>query len=210
VILIVGLGNPGGRYQATRHNAGFLVLDRLLEIWGAAGWQPRFHGLFAQVESHGQRLLLLKPETYMNLSGQSVRAAKSFFKLPVEAMLVVHDELDLPFGEIRLKLGGGDAGHKGLASVTAELGTSGYGRLRFGIGRPPPDFRGTVSDFVLEGFTLAERPALEQGLERARQAILLVVRDGMARAMNVINRRQPPDSLLQDLGPGATAQKEKS
>jgi PTH1 family peptidyl-tRNA hydrolase len=209
VILIVGLGNPGGRYESTRHNAGFLVLDRLMEAWGPTGWQHRFQGLFAQLDRHGQRLLLLKPETYMNLSGRSVRAVTGFFKLPAEALLVVHDELDLPFGEIRLKLGGGDAGHKGLASVTAELGTSGYGRLRFGIGRPLPEFRGTVSDFVLEGFTLAERPALQQGLERARQAIRLVVCDGMARAMNVINRRQPQDSLLQDPGPGATAQKEK-
>jgi peptidyl-tRNA hydrolase, PTH1 family len=210
VILIVGLGNPGGRYERTRHNAGFLVVDRFLDTIGGLSWQNKFHGLFAQVDWHGERIQVLKPATYMNLSGRSVRAATSFFKTSAESVLVVHDELDLPFGELRLKLGGGDAGHKGLASITAELGTSGYGRLRFGIGRPPPEYQGSGADFVLEAFTSEERESLNSGLDRAVEAIRLVARDGMAAAMNVTNRRYVNRSLLQDGVPGAKAQKENS
>ncbi len=210
MILIVGLGNPGGRYETTRHNAGFLVVDRLFEAAGGSNWHSRFQGLYSCVDWEAQRLGLLKPATFMNLSGQAVRAAASFYHLPSDSILVVHDDLDLPFGTLRLKLGGGDAGHRGLGSTTAELGTSGYARLRFGIGRPPADFRGTVSDFVLEGFALAEQSGLNDELDRAVEAITLVVRNGLAAAMNVVNRRQSPSSLLQGSSPGAVAQKENS
>jgi PTH1 family peptidyl-tRNA hydrolase len=205
--LVVGLGNPGGRYETTRHNAGFLVLDRLCERAHGRGWQPRFQGQFSQANWLGERVALLKPETFMNLSGRSVRRVAGFFQLGSESILVVHDELDLPFGELRLKEGGGDAGHQGLASITAELGGSGYGRLRFGIGRPPPEYEGGVGDFVLEAFTPAEREELGPRLERAVEAITLVVRDGMAAAMNVVNQRKP-SSLLQAEASGANAHKE--
>jgi peptidyl-tRNA hydrolase, PTH1 family len=209
VILVVGLGNPGSRYQMSRHNAGYLVVDRLFERARAPVWQRRFQGQFAQADWLGQRVCLLKPETFMNLSGRSVRRTAGFCQVPPETLLVAHDELDLPFGELRLKQGGGDAGHQGLASVTAELGSAGYGRLRFGIGRPPPDYRGCAADFVLEAFTPTEREELGVRLERAVEAIMLVVRGGMAAAMNVINQRKP-SSLLQAGAPGADAHKENS
>ena len=208
MILVVGLGNPGGRYETTRHNAGFLVLDRLWELAHAGGHARRFEGEFSQANWLGQRLALLKPMAFMNLSGRSVRRAAGFFQLAPESILVVHDELDLPFGELRLKQGGGDAGHQGLGSIIAELGGAGFGRLRFGIGHPPADFGGTVSDFVLEAFTPTEREELDARLERAVGAITLVVRDGMAAAMNVVNQRNP--SLLQADAPGADAHKENT
>ncbi len=208
-MLVVGLGNPGGRYASTRHNAGYQVVDRLHRHSRGAAWQTRYQAQVCPVKVAGERLVLLKPETFMNLSGRSVRRAASFFQVPPEALLVVHDELDLPFGALKLKLGGGDAGHQGLVSLSAELGGSGYGRLRIGIGRPPPDYRGTVADFVLEAFTPTEQEKLEPSFERAVEAITLVVRDGMAAAMNVINQRQP-NSLLPGEAPGAVAQKEHS
>ena len=142
MILVVGLGNPGPRYALTRHNAGFLVIDALSLSPLAKGqrvvpFQSRFEAQYAELELAGKRVGLLKPETFMNASGRSVRAAAGALKLDPEAVLVVHDELDLGFGELRLKSGGGDGGHRGVRSISAELGTPSYGRLRVGIGRPP-------------------------------------------------------------------------
>ncbi len=189
MILVVGLGNPGPRYQGTRHNIGFSVVDRLVEQAGDGVWRLRFEGRLATMTVAGERLLALEPHTFMNESGRSVRAALDHFGLGPESLLVVHDELDLPLGSLRLKLGGGEAGHRGLASISAQLGTSDYPRLRFGIGRPGPNFEGTIADFVLEGFPLADRPLLPEQVERAVWAVALFVREGRGAAMNVINRR---------------------
>ncbi len=190
MILVVGLGNPGPRYAWTRHNAGFLVVDALALRGGrVASFRPRFEGLYAEAELGGTRLGLLKPETFMNASGRSVREAAAFFKVEPEALLVVHDELDLPFGELRLKSGGGDGGHRGIRSISAELGTPAYGRLRVGIGRPPPDFQGDIADFVLQAVAPEERLELVSVLERASEVVESVVRDGLSQTMNRTNQR---------------------
>jgi PTH1 family peptidyl-tRNA hydrolase len=188
--LVVGLGNPGPRYAWTRHNAGFLVLDALALRGGrVVSFQPRFEGLYAEAELGGTRLGLLKPETFMNASGRSVREAAAFFEVEPETLLVVHDELDLPFGELRLKSGGGDGGHRGIRSISAELGTPAYGRLRVGIGRPPPDFQGDIADFVLQAVPPESRTELASVLERASEVVESVVRDGLPQTMNRTNQR---------------------
>ena len=188
MILVVGLGNPGPRYVATRHNAGFLVVDAFARARVDA-FRARFQGDYAECQVGAERVGLLKPATFMNESGRSVRAATSFFALEPEAVLVVHDELDLGFGELRLKQGGGDGGHRGLRSISAELGNPGYGRLRFGIGRPAPDFAGDIADFVLQAFPLEASGVLKSALERASEAVELVISDGLSRAMNRTNQR---------------------
>lgn len=186
-MLVVGLGNPGPRYADTRHNVGFRVIDRL-EARVGSGFRERFHGLFASVELFGTTLGLLKPQTFMNDSGRSVQPAAQFFKVPPRSILVIHDELDLAFGEVRLKAGGGDAGHRGMKSITAAIGSDTL-RLRIGIGKPPPEFRGAVADFVLQGFPSAERVALESVFARAEEAVVLVATRGIEVAMNATNQR---------------------
>lgn len=192
-MLIVGLGNPGDRYRETRHNVGFFVIDLIAERWGRPLFREKFHGLYAPVELRGpsglDKVTLLKPLTFMNLSGQSVQPAAAFFKLPPSQVLVIHDELDLPLGRLQLKEGGGSGGHNGLKSVTDRLGTPTYKRLRVGIGRPPADFRGDTADFVLQGFPPHEQDQVSDLVERAADAVELLVLRGMSDAMNQINRR---------------------
>lgn len=188
MILVVGLGNPGSKYEATRHNLGFRALDAFAERAGSPAFREKFHGLFAQAEYQGHPVALLKPLTFMNLSGKSVQAAQAFYKVPVSDVLVIHDELDLPFGQVRLKAGGGDAGHNGLRSVTQAIGPD-YVRLRLGIGRPPPEFRGSGADFVLQAFAPAEQAEIGSILDRAVEAVSLVITSGLSRAMNQINQR---------------------
>ena len=204
MILIVGLGNPGPQYAHTRHNVGFLVLDAFAGLRNGAfgravtfSRRREFEGQYAEFELEFQlgtertreRVGLLKPETFMNLSGRSVRAAMACFEVALERLLVVHDELDLPFGELRLKAGGGDGGHRGLRSITGELASPSYGRLRIGIGRPPPDFQGDIADFVLQAFALEEAGMLDTVLAGASQAVEAVVSDGLSRTMNRTNQR---------------------
>jgi PTH1 family peptidyl-tRNA hydrolase len=187
--LIVGLGNPGARYENTRHNVGFMVLDRWLAAHPTLQWREQFGGLTADLSLPAGRVLLLKPLTFMNRSGQSVRKAAQFFKIPPGEVLIVHDEVDLALGEVRLKLGGGEAGHNGLKSVTADLGTQDYVRLRCGVGRPPPDFRGDTADFVLQAPSPADQPHLEALISKAVEALEMVLRVGLDQAMNSTNRR---------------------
>jgi peptidyl-tRNA hydrolase, PTH1 family len=190
MLLIAGLGNPGPRYQATRHNIGFRVIDELARQAGAssAAFRERFHGELATVTLFEQDLLLLKPQTFMNDSGRSVQAACAFYKIKPTELLVAHDELDLPFGDVRLKKGGGDGGNRGIRSVSGALGPD-YVRIRLGIGRPPPDFRGDPADFVLQAFPFAEQAGVEQMLTRAAEAVSLVTSLGLEKAMNRINQR---------------------
>jgi len=188
VILVVGLGNPGPRYADTRHNAGFMTIDALAS-GRVASFRAGFEGEYSEAQVAGERALLLKPMTFMNESGRSVRAACAFFKVAPEEVLVVHDELDLPFAELRLKQGGGDGGHRGLRSISAQLGTPDYGRLRLGIGRPGPDFQGDIADFVLQGFPLEVRGELSNVLGKASEAVELVVKHGLSQAMNRTNQR---------------------
>ncbi len=190
-MLVVGLGNPGKRHAGSPHNVGFRVLESFAEELGQVAWTRRFQGEVVMASVDQAELLLLKPLTYMNRSGESVREAMSFFALSEADTLIVHDELDLPLGSLKLKRGGGEAGHNGLKSVSAALGTRDYFRLRVGVGRPPS---GEVSDFLLAPLPGADLDKLEGGIQAARAAIGLVARQGVDRAMSSVNRRAaPPD-----------------
>jgi len=195
-VLVVGLGNPGQRYADTRHNVGFRLIDLIAERWGRPVFREKFKGQYASVElaqpGGAARLTLLKPLTFMNLSGESVQPAMTFFKETPPSVLVVHDELDLPLGRLMLKQGGGSGGHNGLKSVSERLGTPNYTRLRLGIGRPPADFRGDVADFVLEGFPPHEQSTVDDLLARAADAVELLAQRGLEAAMNQVNRTKPP------------------
>jgi peptidyl-tRNA hydrolase, PTH1 family len=183
--LLVGLGNPGPRYAATRHNAGFMVLDLLAERLG--GQFKAHKGRCDVVEGRlaGAPVVLAKPKSYMNESGGPIVAIARFFKIPVELITVVHDELDLPFGQLRLKRGGGDGGHNGLRSTSSALGSKEYARVRFGIGRPPG--RQDPADYVLREFAAAERKELAFLVDRAADAVEAIVTDGLEAAQNQFN-----------------------
>jgi PTH1 family peptidyl-tRNA hydrolase len=182
--LVVGLGNPGSKYEGTRHNIGFEVVDRLAAGGPGATFARKFDGLLAEAEIDYHRVLLLKPQTFMNLSGRSVGQAVRFYKLDPADLLVVCDDLSLPLGKLRLRGGGSDGGQKGLRDITAALGTDAFCRLRLGIGD-----RGTVdaSDFVLNRFRSSERPVIDDALILASQAVAVWVTQGLAAAMNRFN-----------------------
>ncbi|MEE2788621.1 MAG: aminoacyl-tRNA hydrolase [Myxococcota bacterium] len=183
--LIVGLGNPDPKYTANRHNIGFMVLDRLADRAGLSMSKTKFRSRYATGQFEGKSVVVLKPQTYMNLSGRAVVPAQRFFDIEATRILVVHDELDLPFGKLRLKVGGGHAGHNGLRSMISEMGTNGFSRLRVGIGRPS---RGDVSSYVLSDFAAGEeREWLPDLIDRACDAITMVVRKGTQAAMNEVN-----------------------
>jgi PTH1 family peptidyl-tRNA hydrolase len=156
--LFVGLGNPGSRYARNRHNVGFMVVDEIARGHGAAPWRRRFQGEAAEAVVGGERLLLLKPQTYMNESGRSVAEAQRFFKLELSDVVVFHDELDLAPAKVRVKLGGGNAGHNGLRSITAQCGND-YRRVRIGIGHPGD--KDLVHAYVLSDFARSEEPWVE-------------------------------------------------
>jgi PTH1 family peptidyl-tRNA hydrolase len=188
-MLLVGLGNPGTRYRDTRHNVGFVVVEQFVETLGGAAWRQKFQGQLADVSAHGERLWVLKPETYVNRSGECVGQAARFYKIAPPDVLVVHDELDLPFGRVRLKQGGGVAGHNGLKSITSALGSNDYLRLRLGVGRPGPEFSGKGADYVLQAFASEEQTLLGGVIRQASDAISDVLKNGLSAAMNRVNRR---------------------
>jgi peptidyl-tRNA hydrolase, PTH1 family len=192
-MLVVGLGNPGTRYSRTPHNVGFRVLDRLAPATGS--WSERFEGQLLVTQVDAEELVLLKPLTFMNASGKSVRKAMTFFEIPAQRTLVVHDELDLPLGAVKLKRGGGEAGHHGLESVSAEVGTRDYLRLRVGVGKPESG----VADFLLAPFSDAAEEQLQEALSLASDAVALVARQGIERAMNQVNR-QPSGAAASGAG----------
>jgi PTH1 family peptidyl-tRNA hydrolase len=191
-MLIVGLGNPGKKYQANRHNVGFMALDAMAAEVPGFAWKEKFSGVFGRGELCGQSRVLLKPMTFMNLSGDSVQPAMAFCKVAVGEVVVIHDELDVPFGEVRLKVGGGHAGHNGLRSIIERAGSPDFVRVRVGIGRPPAEFRGEVADYVLHDFDASERAELPDLLAKAILATKQVLTLGLAAAMNVVNAKAPP------------------
>lgn len=191
--LIVGLGNPGAKYAQTRHNAGFMVIDRLgQDINGTS--RERFQGQLLETVRNDETLVLLKPLTYMNSSGQSVAQVARWYKILPERILIVYDELDLPFGTIRIRPKGSAGGHNGLASVIKELGTSEIPRLRIGIGRPT---RGTTVAYVLSRFFEEERKAVPAIIDLAAEAALTWLDEGIEAAMNRYNR-QPATSSREE------------
>lgn len=191
--LLVGLGNPGPKYERHRHNVGFMVVERWLDahaLPGApdGGWREKFHGRMATTTGRFGRCVVLQPQTFMNRSGKSVAAAASFFRVPAERIVVVHDEIDFEFGRVGVKGGGGHGGHNGLRDIIAATGSRDFVRIRVGVGRPP---RGDadVSGWVLSDFRgpdLAELPDL---LDRAQAAATAVMTDGLKAAMNEFNQK---------------------
>jgi len=180
--LIAGLGNPGPEYAGNRHNAGYMVAGLLAGRMGARFKRDRSGAAVAEGRLAGRPVTVGKPLSYMNLSGRSVAALRSFYKIPPERVVVVHDELDIPFGAIRLKLGGGDNGHNGLRSVTAALATRDYYRVRIGIGRPPG--RMDPAAFVLRDFSAAERTLLPGLIDRGADAVEALLARGLEAAQN--------------------------
>jgi PTH1 family peptidyl-tRNA hydrolase len=189
VYLVVGLGNPGKKYAHNRHSVGFMAADRMREERSLPEWREKFSGVFSRGPAFGDDVMLLKPMTYMNVSGDSVQPAAAFVKVEPAGIIVLHDELDLPFGDVRLKVGGGHAGHNGLRSIIQRLGSPDFVRVRIGIGRPPPGFRGDVADYVLSDFDSSERAELPDVLDRAVAAAAAVVEKGPAAAQNAVNTR---------------------
>jgi PTH1 family peptidyl-tRNA hydrolase len=178
---VVGLGNPGERYSGTRHNIGFAVVDRLARKLGAGDWRQWGDALVAKAKLGEQELLLLKPLTYMNLSGHAVKRAASEFGLDAEGFIVVHDDLDLEFGVLRIKEGGGHGGHNGIRSIKEELESGDFVRLKLGIGRPPEGVE--IVDHVLGHFSEEETPAVEELLTRGVGAVEAIILDSPLGAM---------------------------
>ena len=183
--LLIGLGNPGREYRDNRHNFGFMLIDRLIVRLNARGMKLQSKAIVTDAVYNEHKLILAKPQTYMNLSGQSAQGLIYFYKLELSNVIIAHDDLDLPFGTIRLRPGGGPGGQKGVASTIEHMGTQDIPRLRMGIGRPPG--RMDAAAYVLQDFSKDEMKELSSILDRAADAVLTFVNDGLDKAMNKFN-----------------------
>jgi PTH1 family peptidyl-tRNA hydrolase len=194
LFLVVGLGNPGKKYERNRHNVGFMAVEHLARTHGMPDFKEKFSGVWTKGEisvgSTRYPVALLEPGTFMNLSGDCVQPAAAFLKVEPKSIIVVHDELDLPWRDVRLKIGGGHAGHNGLRSLIDRLGTPDFVRVRVGVGRPPPGFKGDVADYVLQNFDSMETVELPEVIDRACAAVETVVAKGAQAAMNVLNAKK--------------------
>jgi peptidyl-tRNA hydrolase, PTH1 family len=182
--VVVGLGNPGSKYAGTRHNVGFDVIDYLAKAPGVGFPRSQFQSLVAETTESGDKVLLVKPDTFMNLSGRAVRAIVDFHKLPIENVLVVCDDFNLPLGKLRVRANGSHGGQNGLRNIQEQLGTDAYARLRIGVGQPGP---GEAVDFVLSRFKLGEKAAIEDAVAKAAQGVLVWIRQGLDACMNATN-----------------------
>ncbi|WP_018663666.1 aminoacyl-tRNA hydrolase [Heyndrickxia acidiproducens] len=182
---IVGLGNPGAQYQKTRHNIGFEVVERLSERFQAPFKESKFKGMYAVFNLGGEKVLLLKPLTYMNLSGESIRACMDYYHIPVEDLLVIYDDLDLPAGKIRLRQKGSAGGHNGIKSTIAHIGTQQFNRIRIGIGRPEKDVY--MPDYVLGKFSKAEWEIMQNAVEKSADACEAWISKPFIEVMNDFN-----------------------
>jgi PTH1 family peptidyl-tRNA hydrolase len=183
--LIVGLGNPGRDYRLNRHNIGFRAVDHLAQVWGIAMGTVRNKALIGQGLRGKVRVILAKPQTFMNLSGQSVASLLKYYKIPQEKMLVIYDDLDLSLGTLRLRENGGSAGHKGMTSIIQQLGSNDFSRLRLGINRPPG--RMPVENYVLQNFSEKEEELLNSLVDRAAEAVEVFIKKGVNAAMTQFN-----------------------
>ena len=186
--IVAFLGNPGLKYAGTRHNAGFMTADALCKKKNFAVNKARFQALTAQVDLGGERVLLMKPQTYMNLSGQAVSQAARFYKIPPEHVLVVSDEVSLPIGKLRIRVKGSAGGHNGLKNIIEQLGTENFPRIRLGVGAPPhPDY--DMADWVLSVFRNEDAAEMEKAAARAAEAVECYIEKGPDRAMNLYNTK---------------------
>ena len=185
-IMIVGLGNPGREYRETRHNIGFMVVDRMAEKHGIKLTRVQNKAIVGSGYIDSCKVILVKPQTFMNLSGQAVSALVRFFKIQLQDLIVAHDDVDLPFGTVRMRPGGGSAGQKGVASIINLMGTQEFARLRMGVGRPPGRMDAAV--YVLQSFSSADQEFLNSFLNRAVEALDCYIRDGLEAAMNRYNQ----------------------
>lgn len=184
--LICGLGNPDARYAGTRHNAGFDALDHLAEKWNTEITKSKFKGLYGQATVDGKKVILLKPMTYMNLSGEAVRPAADFYKIPPEHIIVISDDTALDVGKLRIRKSGSAGGHNGLKSIIQHLGTDQFPRIRVGVGKKPhPDY--DLADWVLGKFQGEDRKAIAAAVERCADAVECYIKEGPDRAMNKFN-----------------------
>ncbi len=188
--LVVGLGNPGQKYETTRHNVGFMALDHFATSANCTIWQGKFSGEFCRQRLFSQQMCLVKPMTFMNRSGNCVAAFVRFFKIPLANILIIHDDLDLPFARVKVVAGGGAGGHNGVRSIIQALGTKNIARVKIGIGRPPRDENGhgiPVDHYVLSEFSSDEIKTLTNLLPKLDEAITLFLQQGIERCMNRIN-----------------------
>jgi PTH1 family peptidyl-tRNA hydrolase len=183
--LLIGLGNPGREYANNRHNFGFMLIDRLAVRLNARGMKVQSKAIIMNAAYEERKLILAKPQTYMNLSGQSVQGLIHFYKIPLTNVMILSDDLDLPFGTIRIRASGGPGGQRGLSSILEQLGTKDVPRLRLGIGRPPG--RMDPANYVLQNFSRNDMQAISEILDRAADATLTFVTDGLEKAMNKFN-----------------------
>lgn len=186
--LLVGLGNPGGRYAGNRHNVGFMVVDDLSRRVGAPPSRLRLGAEISEATLGEERIVLCKPMEFMNLSGQAVCRVAGFWKIPLERIVVIHDDIDLEFGRIRLMQAGGTGGHNGLRSIVAESGSKEFIRIRMGVGRPPAAW--DPADYVLADFSTDEQRTIKNLIEEAAQAVEVLVKTGLVAAMNRFNQRK--------------------
>ena len=194
IVLVAGLGNPGREYRENRHNIGFMLVDRLCRVLLITPGKVQSKAIIATGQYAGKKIILAKPQTFMNLSGQSVSGLMRFYKIPHERLLLAHDDLDLPLGTIRLRPGGGAGGQKGVASTIQQLGTQNFARLRLGIGRPPGQM--DPAAYVLQDFSRQEKDVVELVLDRAAKAALTFIESGLEPAMNLYNGNLKEDGSL--------------
>jgi PTH1 family peptidyl-tRNA hydrolase len=191
--VIVGLGNPGEQYAKSRHNLGFMCVSHLAREYGITFDQKRRQARSGTGRVEGVPVVLSRPQTYMNLSGNAVAGLLDYYRVSPDKLIVIHDDLDLPTGKLRIRQGGGTGGHRGIGSTTASLGDSGYTRIRVGVDRPRDDFgnpaqaESAVANYVLRPFSAAEKPLIEAAVARVREAVVCILTDGVTAAMNRFN-----------------------
>lgn len=188
MFLVVGLGNPGAEYAATRHNVGFMAADELHRRYNFSPFRSKFNGLIAEGQIEGEKVYLLKPQTYMNLSGNSVVQAANFYKILPENIVVIHDDMDLPTDKIKAKIGGGSGGHNGIKSIDSQI-TPNYNRIRIGVGHPVSKNEENVVNHVLSGFSKADKENIENDIDIVADLIGVMIKKGVAEFSNQLGMR---------------------
>lgn len=188
MFLVVGLGNPGAEYAATRHNVGFMAADELHRRYNFSPFRSKFNGLIAEGQIEGEKVYLLKPQTYMNLSGNSVVQAANFYKILPENIVVIHDDMDLPTDKIKAKIGGGSGGHNGIKSIDSQI-TPNYNRIRIGVGHPANKNEDNIVNHVLSGFAKADKENIENDIDIVADLIGVMIKKGVAEFSNQLGMR---------------------